>query len=115
MTKPWKKANNNYRPRNLNHSTKFHRIVEQAKARYPYKNLIIERYIYVVSEISRPTKDQQIEIDKLLQEMAEKNSTLGIDSTPEERFEVKKYCKIRMMRIKLINPLYYSTLICQDE
>ena len=94
---------------------KFNTLVHQACTLYPYKNQKTKRWIYVISELTRPSPDQWKEIEPLLEEMTNQGATLGIDSTPEEKYNYQLYCRSRLLRIKTINPLYYSTIVVQFD
>ena len=104
------------KPPKENHSTKFNRLVDQAFAAHPYKNQSLHRYLWIRMELTtKPTPAEQIEIDQVLEQMATLSSCMGLDSTPDERYEYRLKCARLMLRIKMIHEEFYWDIQIQSD
>jgi hypothetical protein len=103
--------------RNPNHSRKFHKLVENAKA---FTKVKIGRYVliaeWIIWEIyDKPTEREMELINIHLEAMAMLRSNQGIDSTDQERYQYMRLENYHYEKIGDINPGYYNTIKIQIE
>lgn len=96
-------------------TTKLHQAVEMSIALFPHKGQYLERQMFVIGELTRPTKEQMKEISIHLKAMSMLSSNQGTDSSLQEKHQFEIVERYHMNEIRQIHEGYFWTIKIQSN